>query len=403
MIKLFILRKIILPLIFRIYSRKQIDEKMIVFADYRSKELPDNMRFLYERLNSLGYNTVLFLKPKESKNKVTNQWYIFLYFCNFNKYFATAKHVVLTDYFPPLYANSRRPQTKVIQLWHACGAFKKWGYSTLAAGWGISEKAVKKYPIHTNYTHVTVSSKEVIPYYAQAFNMSKKKIFAYGIARTDVFFNSAYKKGAKETIYNVIEKKSQTDKLFDAQGKDFRDKKIILYAPTYRGDNIYSSYNSNVLNVKMLSSFLNEEYLLICKLHPLVASGFKIEDSNKNFVFDVSGDVNISEALCAADVLISDYSSLIFEYSLLERPMIFYAYDMDQYIDSRGFYYDYKEMVPGPIVKDTIQLLSKLENIDEWFDIEKVKRFKEKFMNACDGNSTSRIIDEIFLKEDNKC
>ena len=105
--------------------------------------------------------------------------------------------------------------------------------------------------------------------------------------------------------------------------------------------------------------------------------------------------MEIEELLCTADICISDYSSLIFEYSLFEKPMIFFAYDLDEYFDYRGFYYDYDEMTPGPIVKDSHELIRTIKEIDAAFDPAEVAAFKEKFMSACDGKATERIIDTI--------
>ena len=92
--------------------------------------------------------------------------------------------------------------------------------------------------------------------------------------------------------------------------------------------------------------------------------------------------------MCAADILVSDYSSLVFEYSILHRPMIFFAYDLEEYDNSRSYYYDYKTFVPGPIAKTDDEVIS---YILKGTDMSKVKAFREKFMSACDGNSTKRI------------
>lgn len=441
----FILSKIVLPFVFKKHSRKPIDEKMVVFADHRFETLNDNMKFLFDELSTMEYNVVLLMKPSDPKGRVKRQWVSLKQYCRFTKYYAQAKFVVVADYYPPLYANTARPETKVIQLWHACGAFKKWGYSTLNTKWGLDKETVEKHPIHTNYTHAIVSAKEVAPHYAEAFNMSEEKVCAYGVPRTDVFFNEEYKKNARNKLFNLIYDKRKDDVLDDLkteyhrlhkdqkdnesikaeaiqdkkeekllkylesreqeiqyslEAENLRDKKVILYAPTYRGDNARTAYSENVINIELLRHFLKDEYCFVYKLHPLVKNNFKIDKCDRAFAFDVSDEMHINEVLSAADILISDYSSLIFEYALLERPMIFYAYDHDEYIDARGFYYDYDKFVPGPIVKNNDELLEKIQTVEEWFDADKVRRFKGKFMDACDGSSTRRIIDKIFIEEE---
>ena len=110
----------------------------------------------------------------------------------------------------------------------------------------------------------------------------------------------------------------------------------------------------------------------------------------------MSKTCSIEDALCGADMVISDYSSLIFEYSLFERPMIFYAYDLEEYDAVRSFYYPYEEFVPGDIVKDTEGIIAAVKKAEEDAGAGRIKAFREKFMSACDGNSTERIADYLI-------
>ncbi len=140
---------------------------------------------------------------------------------------------------------------------------------------------------------------------------------------------------------------------------------------------------------------LGDDYVILMKHHPFVKERPVIDERCSQFAFDVTDEMEIEELLCTADICISDYSSLIFEYSLFQKPMIFFAYDLDEYFDHRGFYYDYDEMTPGPIVKDPHELIRAIKEIDADFDPAEVAAFREKFMSACDGNATVRIIDTI--------
>lgn len=102
--------------------------------------------------------------------------------------------------------------------------------------------------------------------------------------------------------------------------------------------------------------------------------------------------------MCAADMLISDYSSVIFEYSLLSRPMIFFAYDLEEYDRDRSFYNKYEDFVPGPIVRDTDGIISAVRQAQSGFDSAKIENFRNYFMDACDGHSTARIA-EAFMEK----
>ena len=115
-----------------------------------------------------------------------------------------------------------------------------------------------------------------------------------------------------------------------------------------------------------------------------------------DFVFNATRSVAIDTALCAADIVISDYSSLVFEYSLLERPMLFFAYDLKEYDDARSFYFKYEDFVPCPIVTDTEQIVTAIQNVETACDLNKVRQFKADYMSACDGHSLERIAKEVL-------
>ena len=106
--------------------------------------------------------------------------------------------------------------------------------------------------------------------------------------------------------------------------------------------------------------------------------------------------MTIEDLLCTADVCMSDYSSLIFEYALFEKPMLFLAYDLDDYFDYRGFYYDYHDLAPGPVVRDTAGVIDFVTHLDTQFDLPRVQAFRQKFMASCDGHATQRILQRVF-------
>ena len=96
--------------------------------------------------------------------------------------------------------------------------------------------------------------------------------------------------------------------------------------------------------------------------------------------------------MTVSDICISDYSSLVFEYALFERPIIFFVYDLEEYIDNRGLYYDFDEITPGPICRTNDEMIEYIAHINEKFDKQVVTDFKNKFMCSCDGHSTERIL-----------
>lgn len=374
------------PYYYKKYSRRPIDEKKVVLAySHLYKQMPDNLCCIKEYLEARGYNCVVIDKAENaviSKNALLNEILKCFYGKRFFKEYGNAKALFLTDYFFPAFACKPRDGQSVVQLWHGCGAFKKWGYSTAEKKWGASKKELDRYPIHNTYTHVCVSSPKVKFAYAEAFGCSEEVIKPLGAPRTDVYFDGEFVASCREKL---LEK-------FPAIG----ERKIILYAPTFRGNSVGASYMKNMLDIEKMREELGEDYALVIKQHPLTADAFRISGT-ENFVFDASKDVAIETALCAADTVITDYSSLIFEYALLERPMIFFAYDLADYEDARSFYFDYESFVPGKIVTDTQAIIDEVKRLETDFDIEKVRRFKADFMSACDGNSTRRIVEEVLI------
>ena len=145
---------------------------------------------------------------------------------------------------------------------------------------------------------------------------------------------------------------------------------------------------------------LGEDYVVVTKHHPYVKKLPKLPEHLKDtFIYDATNTMSIEDLLCVSDICISDYSSLIYEYSLFDRPMLFFAYDLEDYFDWRGFYYDYDELTPGPICRTNEELTDYILHVDERFDPEIVRSFRERFMSACDGHATQRIMDLVFGKE----
>lgn len=365
--------------IFFLSSVFPVNNKLIVFADTHSTTLTDNMQCIYDELKKRdGYKFVFCLAPELSGNKLKDLFSVYFGFMRFCRYYARCGTLILTDSYLPAFACKPRNDTTVIQLWHACGAFKKWGYSTADYEWGADKKALNRYPLHNCYTKVCVSSDCIVPFYAQAFNCDESIISPAGIPRTDIYFDENFKKNARTIVEDAL--------------PEIKGKSIILYAPTFRGTNFKSAHTDIHMDYNALKNKLGDRYVIINKFHPYIQNGLEIDDKFGGFVFNAPTGIDVSVLLCACDILISDYSSLIFEYSLLARPMIFYAYDLDEYDRERSFYYPYREFVPGEIVSDTNQIINAVENIEKSFDSERVLQFCQKFMSACDGQSTKRII-----------
>lgn len=368
------------PMLYRWHARKPVDKNKVVFIEVRMPKISDSFQLLYDRLDKeyryeihTHFLRMSFVRKAE---------YVKLC-CAMIKDIADAGYVFLNESSDVTSCLPLRKETVLTQLWHACGAFKKFGMSTAELIFGDDRKTLEKYPYHRNYTHMTVSSPEVIWAYEEAMSLEDKKgvVKAVGVSRTDVFFDDNFRAKAYENLYHTF--------------PEARGKKVILYAPTFRG-RVAKAKTPDVLDIPMMYENLGQEYVLLFKHHPFVKKRPAVPEAYQKFARDVTDDMSIEDLLCVSDICISDYSSLVFEYSLFGRPMIFLAYDLDNYFDWRGFYYDYRDFVPGPIYTTTEEIVDYISHVDDRFDRKQVEDFREKYMSACDGHATERIMKLVF-------
>ena len=288
---------------------------------------------------------------------------------------AQSRYILIDDFYPIIYPIPLRKQTKLVQVWHAMGAFKTVGFARKGNHDRFSMT-------HRNYDAAIVSSPSIRKDYARAFRMDVNHVYSTGIPRTDVFFDNNYIQEKKKELYNKYPL--------------LKDKKVILFAPTFRGNNIHNAYyDFNRLDFKHFQEKLKNEYVCIMKMHPFVKN-IDFSQLDSQFYIDLSSEREINDLLFVTDLLITDYSSVIFEASLLNIKTIFYAYDLEEYIASRDFFYSYDEYTFGPVVKNQEELVNAILNSN--IDTEKLKAFKDKFTISCDGHSSQHFVD-IVLKE----
>lgn len=181
------------------------------------------------------------------------------------------------------------------------------------------------------------------------------------------------------------------------------DKKVLLYAPTWRDNQFYEAgrYKFDLdLNLSLMRQQLGEDYVIILRMHYLVAENFDLTPY-AGFAFDLSKDVDIRDLYLISDVLITDYSSVFFDYANLKRPIIFYMFDIEQYRDTlRGLYFDIEQHAPGPIVKTTEDVIAAIQQFAaQDFDLpDAFHPFYERFCYLEDGEATRRVVERVFLK-----
>ena len=367
------------PQAYRKATRDAVDSHKAVFVEANRDEPSDSLQLVYAEMKHRGF-ACEFISLHWNCGKFSEYTSRSLQMV---RMVATARYVFICEACHPLACVPLRPETKVIQLWHGCGAFKKFGMSTADKIFGASRKEKLRHPAHRNTSLVTVSSPEVRWAYVEAMSMEDRPevVQALGVSRTDVYFDEEFLSARRDEVLAVV--------------PEIADKRILLYAPTFRG-RVFGATAPNELDIRLLHDRLGEEWVLLIKHHPHVKQRPPVPAGCEGFAFDVSESLSIEACLCVADVCLSDYSSLVFEYSLFRRPMAFFAYDIADYDDWRGFYYDYDELTPGPVFMSTEEIAHWVVSLSPDFDSSEIDAFRQRFMGACDGNATERILDAVM-------
>ncbi|MYX21800.1 CDP-glycerol glycerophosphotransferase family protein, partial [Streptomyces sp. SID8380] len=179
-------------------------------------------------------------------------------------------------------------------------------------------------------------------------------------------------------------------------------KRVILYAPTWRDDDAHSQGRFRFdlkLDTERARAELGHDHVLLVRRHSNTVDG--VTGAGDGFVLDVSDYPDISELYLAADILVTDYSSVMFDYAHLRRPMVFFTYDLEHYRDTlRGFYFDFERNAPGPLVRTTDELVSALRDIDRVTAdySERYQLFHEEFCDLDDGHATERLVERMLAE-----
>lgn len=369
------------------------DEKTILFESGNGRNYSGNPRYIYEEILNQGLDnefkcvwSLIDTNTEVSGNpiKVKRSYFKFLYYTlRSGAWVFDARH---------LYYLRKNKKTKYIQTWHGTPLKKlalDMEYMDMSGSQDI-EKYHQEFIGNSLLWQYLISqnpfSSEI---FRRAFNFNGKML-EIGYPRNDILINRNNDKDIDEikTRFNIP-----------------KDKKIILYAPTWR-DNEYHDNNEYKFATEMdfgkMHDELSDEYVLIVKFHYLVKENIDWSKYN-NFVIECDAEWDIQELYLISDMMITDYSSVMFDYSILKRPMIFFAYDLDNYKNNlRGFYFDMFEEVPGPICQSNEEMIDFIKNYSkESYESEfgeKYMKWNDKFNPFDDGNASKKVIDLIRSK-----
>lgn len=378
----------------RKYNKTEVNPKLVVFESFMGRKYVDSPKAIYEYMvNSKEYKDYsyvwFFKEPEEYKFLEDNPNTKVCKFgsSDYYKYYSMAGYWVTNS--RTNYSLKKKNGQKYIQCWHGT-PLKRLGFDIEVKGGNAmnSTKDIRdKYESDAKlYDYMVSPSKFVTEKYRSAFNLDNcnpnVKIIEEGYPRND--FLSNYKKSDVTKIKKEL--------------KLPKDKKVILYAPTWR-DNQHEAgvgytYKTEV-DFDYLKENLEKDYIILFRAHYFVANSFNF-DKYEGFIYNVSDYNDINDLYVISDILITDYSSVFFDYSVLKRPILFYMYDLEDYKSNlRDFYIDLKEL-PGPIIEKEKDLVKEIGKTKSFKIDNKYKKFNDKFTYLEDGNSSKRAVEKIF-------
>lgn len=352
--------------------------KNILFMSETKEYLWGNLKYIEERMKQRGLDQEYHLNY--SFRKVLSKKQGILSWLKTLNNIAKSDVIFIDDYAPIFGYLNHSKRTRLVQVWHAGEGFKSVGYSRFG-------KEGSPHPgesAHKSYDYVTVGSKKLIHVYEEVFGIERSAFLPTGMARLDDFLDQ-----------NKI---TQFKKDFYKEYPRLQGKKVILFAPTFRGTGQEEAYyDYDMLDLKQIYDFCGEEYVFLSKVHPFVTEKIQIPEEYKERIFDFAEYPNINDLYYVTDVLITDYSSNYYEYALLKKPVLFYTYDREKYELLRGVHRSVKEHAPGKICDSFEELMKALYEKD--YEYEKIEKFVEDNFGEYDGQACDRIIDQLILNK----
>ena len=383
--------KIIRVLYKSTYKLVPVDEKMVIFISFHGRGYSDNPRAIYEEMRRderfKDYKFIWFIKNHKSKKidipgaKIV-EYFSFPYFY----YMSKAKYWIINCKMPTYIC--KKEEQVYLQTWHGT-PLKRLGHDIIAPEdatfyrSGVSfDQMCNSYDIDVErYNYMISPNKFCTKVFQTAFAIDRPRLIETGYPRNDFITNV--------TENEILELKKKFGFPLD--------KKILLYAPTWR-DNSYvtSGYTFELkADFHRWKEILGDEYIVVFKPHYLIINNYKDDKSLEGFLYSVPAEAEINELYVLSDMLVTDYSSVFFDYAVQNRPIYFYMYDLEEYKEElRGFYLDIYTELPGKVYEDETSMLTDIKN--EVYDYAFLKEFNKRFNSEQTGDCAKKAIDIVF-------
>ena len=371
-------------------------KRHILILSEVSDTLNGNLDFfknkLYETGQNLDYKIKVMTRETLKQKQSNYKWLKFIW------QFAWANYIFLDNYSPTLNYLKVNKQTKIIQLWHAGIGFKAVGY----ARFGKKGSPHPYLSSHRKYQYALSPSPNAIEIYQEVFGIGQESFLPYGMSRLENFLD--------DQKINTVRKK------YTKAYEQLKNKKIILFAPTYRGEGQRDAYyNFSKIDFDRLNEVLGDDYVFIIKLHPYTnySQEFYLNkiDYNENRIryqqrvlpnlekyqdriINLTDQYQLNELLYLTDILITDYSSAYYEFTLFDKPIIFYTYDRILYEETRGVHMSVKSSAPGNVCDTFSEVLDVLQHGN--FEMDKISDFRKRYFIEDINQASDKIINKLL-------
>lgn len=347
---------IVLRILYVFACMQPIKRRRVTFITLTSDCLTGDFALITDYIKNEDSTVELkFILTRFQKTLLGDLQYFFN--CLHQIFLINSSRVVILNDNNYVVSNFKRKEVKVIQIWHACGAVKKFG-----------NDIDRQYEIQ-NYDYVIAGSDAWKSVYARSFGVSENQVRPLGVARTDTLYDSEWRQKAEEHICNKY--------------PVIRNRYVIFYVPTFRG-NIIDGLGYEHLNLEKVLRDLPEDTVILYRMHPLLKKVSLGEDER---IINVAED-DLNELYTVADCLVTDYSSVVFDFSIMKKKILLYVPDLDEYRQERGLNISL-ENIPGEICKSRQELVSALQK--RVYSVEEMERFHRQYAGYLDGHSTERI------------
>ena len=376
----------VFKIIFSLFNLLPLQNKTVFLSSFGN-----NAFFVAKELSHSSSHPLVFLNKKsckmnfskipsnnkkiyqfETTNILDTVWSIY--------HLATSKYIFIDNYVGALSKIRFRDPVKCIQLWHAAGAIKRFGWSDPTTSDRSKQAKTRFQEVYNQFHYIPVGSQEMARIFRDSFHVEHHRFLFTGVPKTDFYYNENAKTKSLKRVQNTY--------------PIMKGKKVVLYAPTFRKDQL------DLMNLQLdINEYINrvdEDHVLLIRLHPAVKNVTQILSHPRVIV--VNDYPYVNDLMVASDILITDYSSIPFEFSLLRRKMIFFTYDLASYEKDQGLWDETSVFFPGPMVKTTSEVIDQI--LDPNIDFNKIDQFIAHWNTFSTGTSATSLISLIYDDND---